>query len=103
MVEQMTLPALARTDDPESAHLAAQAVTPSVGALERAILEHTARTFKLSAFTIAAVIGEVHRGRWSEGTIRTRVSAMGKRGLLIRHPKWGKSPRGQVCDGWSKP
>lgn len=102
MIEQMTLPALARTSDPDTSHAAAHAVTPAVPVIEAAILVAASYRVPRSAFSIARWVEKDHPGRWDEGTIRTRVSNMGKRGLLVKCGE-GKSPRGRRADLWRLP
>lgn len=91
-----------RRTDPDTSHAAAHAVTPGLNAMEEAILEVAPRSFGVTAFTIALVVGNKHPHRWDEGSIRTRVSNMGKRGLLVKCGE-GKSPRGRRADLWRLP
>lgn len=96
----------ARHSDPDTSHRAAAVVKQGSAAMNAEILE-TVRVGRLysaplTAFEIAAYIQVTQPRRWDEGSIRTAVSRLGKRGLLVKDGK-GKSPRGQACDKWRLP
>lgn len=95
----------ARSSDPSTAHEAAAKAKPGSQAMDAAILD-AANAFRFmeaaSAFAIASRVQTANPGRWDEGSIRTAVSRLGKRGLLVKDGK-GKSPRGQACDLWRLP
>lgn len=95
----------ARTSDPLTSHLAAAAVTPGTNALEDAILILADRPDGRgeTAFAIAERVEWQCPGRWDESTIRTRVSALGKQGKLVKCAEKGISPRGRVADRWRLP
>lgn len=103
MVEQLDLP-LARRTDPDTAHLAAHAVAPGISALEAAIVHAMSAQYwvPMTAFRIAELVYVRHHKRWDEGSVRTAVSRMGKRGKLVKDGK-GKSPRGHAADLWRLP
>lgn len=94
----------ARHSDPISARDAARSVSPAVPDLNEAIL-YAARTIGVpcTAFNLALIIGKNHPDRWDEGTIRTRVSALGKQHKLVKADEAGRSPRGQRCIRWRLP
>lgn len=96
----------ARHSDPGTSHQAAAKVKPGSAAMNAAILE-TVRVGRLyggalTAFEIAEYVQITHPRRWDEGSVRTAVSRLGKRGLLVKDGK-GKSPRGQPADTWRLP
>jgi len=95
--------ARARASDPASSHLAAQSIEPILTRMERTILGAASRTFGMTSFELASQVESVYPGRWDEGSIRTRVSALGKAGRLVKATETGLSPRGHVCDRWLLP
>lgn len=102
MTEQLGFP-LARRTDPATSHLAASATESAVPAIEQAILAAADIITARTAFVIAERVEHANPGRWDEGTIRTRVSAMGKARKLSRSGVKGTSPRGRECDRWYAP
>lgn len=97
---------VARASDPETSHQAATKAKRGSETMNAAILE-TVRIGRLyggalTAFEIAEFVQITHPRRWDEGSVRTAVSRLGKRGLLVKDGK-GKSPRGQACDLWRLP
>lgn len=93
---------LTRAADPPTSRAAAESLTPGLSALEAAILHMASSWHPQSAFALAQAVEGEQPGRWDEGTIRSRVSKLGKRGLLVTDGT-GKSPRGHDCDLWRLP
>lgn len=102
MMEQLPLEPRARHSDPETSHRAAAAVKPGGKEMNEAILRAAHPTHAYTAFEIAQNIAYFTPNRWDEGSLRSAVSRLGKRGLLVKDGK-GKSPRGQPCDKWRLP
>lgn len=102
MMEQLPLEPRARHSDPDTAHEAAAKAKRGSEAMNAAILAEARRMIPLTAFTLATAVSVAFPGRWDEGSIRTAVSRLGKRGLLVKDGK-GKSPRGRACDRWRLP
>lgn len=97
----------ARHSDPDTSHQAAAVVKQGSAAMNAAILCVVEWYWSLTgepatAFQIAHRVEELEPDRWDEGGIRSAVSRLGKRGLLVKDGK-GKSPRGQPCDKWRLP
>lgn len=94
----------ARHSDPSSSHEAAASVRPAQEELNIEIIGAVrCRPFPVTAFDIAQIVQACNPDRWDEGTIRTRVSALGKQGRLVRADHAGLSPRGQRCARWYLP
>lgn len=94
----------ARASDPSTAHEAAHAVRPGTEELNIEIIRAVRSVpFPVTAFDIARMVQAFNWNRWDEGTIRTRVSALGKQGRLVRSDNAGLSPRGQRCARWFVP
>jgi hypothetical protein len=90
---------LARSTDPETSHMAGEAVRPAQDLLKQTIRAYVRQYPMSSAFQIAEGILAMpaFKDRWDEGTIRAACS----RADLDEHLKQGRSPRGQKCTVYS--
>lgn len=93
-VQQLSFEApRARTDDPRTAHEAAETVRPGNGPLVRAIRQALRVHGPLNAWEIADAVQAVHGDRWSEPSIRSACARAG----LTKYEWDSLSPRGHRC------
>lgn len=86
-----------RSTDPDTSRAAAKSIEPHAGYLEAEIVKvcHLSHT-PLTAQWIANRLEVRNPGRWDEGTIRTAVSRVAKKGLIVP-VGYGTTSRGRAA------
>ncbi len=89
----------ARKNDRATSKAAASSVQHVSGYLENQIVATVAMCGHVTAEHIARTLLQIEPGRWDEGTIRSAVSRVAKRGHIIPAGE-GKTSRGSRATTW---
>lgn len=96
------MPTQVRQADPDSSWTAAMSLHPSaVALLERTILEVLRAHGPIVGEQVAKRVQELHPARWDEGTIRTRLRPMERKGLVKATGEQGQTSRGKPAQKWA--